>query len=1279
VEGDHDPEFYGNLLQLVPDLPGELMQKLQREAEEGLYHPLGRGDTAGFLRSVVGQLSSHGTFVDSPTTATPGEHPLIVRNPVVVLRKRTLGFPLAISHVLEDIENGSDLPPSLVRIVGVEPARADAQDEHNAGSAEEVEDVLFTKPANLEQVRIARQLERQHAVLVQGPPGTGKSHTIANLIGHLIACGRRVLVTSHTTKALRVLRGHVVEALRPLCVSVLDNDMEGRRQLELAVETIVQGLTTQTKESLREEAERLAEQRSDILEQIRVCRANIALAREQEYRAIVLAGEPVDPSQAARETAAAGSAHAWLPGPLDYGAPLPLSHSELEELYDTNAALSPDEESDLGKPLPAVEDLPSSGEFRGAVEAAKPSEADQSAHCWRTQPSPGSAQDLDSLLAHCDIVAQTLAAGQHPYRIAVLAAAQAGGSAAPWQKLLQEIQRGVELANSCHELEIQYQPILPSQEAEDVLAVLEEILVHLQNDGELGWFAKLRNPAWKAVIQESRVKGKPPKLPAHFAALRASARLQVHRSNLGRRWNMLVAEVGGPSFETLPSPPEDACGQYVSEIDRLLRWWLDVWASFEAALEKVGFNWSMLLESQPPNTERFGSILRIGQTVEGPLRSTLQARRRAILRFEAEGALSELRRFLEGFEAGVVRDALAAVSSRDPTGYDQVLERLRMLLGKRKLLERRRLLLDKLAPAAPGWAKAIARRELQHGGSSVPGQAEAAWRWRQLAQELDRRAKLDEQALSARLESLQDQLRRTTARMVDRFTWVAQHEHTSLPQQQALVGWVQAVKKVGKGTGRRAPQLLAEARKKMAKARTAVPVWIMPLSRVAESFDPRDGKFDVVIIDEASQSDVMGLLAFYLGKRVVVVGDHEQVSPSAVGQDLDQTTALINQLLADIPNRDLYDGRTSIYDLAQQSFGGTITLTEHFRCVTPIIEFSNKLSYNGKIRPLREGTDALAPHLLDYVVSGGAYERRINDAEARMVTALIGAAIEQPEYAGKSMGVVSLLGEEQAIEIQKLLSHRLPPTELERRHVLCGNAAQFQGDERDVMFLSMVHGPTGGPLAFLDRAEFKQRYNVAASRARDQLWLVHSLNPEVDLKPGDLRRRLIDHVRDPDAYTRDLAKNSSTTESHFEKEVLEHLLRAGFRVTCQFPVGFYRIDLVVEGRRGRVAIECDGDKYHPLEQIPHDMARQAILERLGWRFIRIRGSTYFRSKEKTMEWVFAELSKREIEPLGVQAGDADMPAAHAELRDRIVRRAHELLRLWYPDEKADGAEDAPTM
>ena len=286
----------------------------------------------------------------------------------------------------------------------------------------------------------------------------------------------------------------------------------------------------------------------------------------------------------------------------------------------------------------------------------------------------------------------------------------------------------------------------------------------------------------------------------------------------------------------------------------------------------------------------------------------------------------------------------------------------------------------------------------------------------------------------------------------------------------------------------------------------------MPLNRVYESFDPRTTGFDVVIIDEASQSDVTALAALYLARTHVVVGDKEQVTPDAIGQRADDVQRLIATDLQDIPNNHLYDGQTSIYDLAEASFGGTVALREHFRCVPDIIQFSNHLSYNNTIRALREPySSKVGSAVVPQRVNGYREpQTKTNEVEAEEITSLVAACLDDPAYVENelgertSLGVISLLGDEQAYLIESMLRQRLPLEVFTRHRLLCGNAAQFQGDERDVVFLSMVDGPPhDGKLSFRDAGPkdlYKKRYNVAVSRARNQLWVVHSLDPDGHLR-----------------------------------------------------------------------------------------------------------------------------------------------------------------------------------
>jgi very-short-patch-repair endonuclease len=453
----------------------------------------------------------------------------------------------------------------------------------------------------------------------------------------------------------------------------------------------------------------------------------------------------------------------------------------------------------------------------------------------------------------------------------------------------------------------------------------------------------------------------------------------------------------------------------------------------------------------------------------------------------------------------------------------------------------------------------------------------------------------------------------------------------------------------------------------MNSCKPAVPVWIMPLNRVVENFDPQITRFDVVIIDEASQSDLMALIALYLGRKAVVVGDHEQVSPLAVGQNAAVVNGLISQHLGSIPNGVLWNGQFSVYDLARQSFGDTVMLVEHFRCAPDIIEFSNALCYEGKIKPLREaGSAAVRPATIPYRVEGVAADK-LNAVEATAVASLVVAACDQPEYENATVGVISLVGDEQAIEIERLLRTRLAPEEYERRRVLCGNAAQFQGDERDVVFLSLVDSsPDGEPLPTREASLFRQRFDVAASRARDQLWVVHSLDPAVHLRERDLRRRLIEHATDPTARSQRMAQREVRVKSEFEREVMRRLNAEGYDVHPQWQVGHYRIDLVVLGGGRRLAVECDGDRYHPQEKLAEDMERQAILERLGWTFVRIRGSRFFREPGAAMEPVFARLEALRIPPT-VNAGAPGRPQGSEELASRVIRRAAEIRMRWEND------------
>ena len=525
----------------------------------------------------------------------------------------------------------------------------------------------------------------------------------------------------------------------------------------------------------------------------------------------------------------------------------------------------------------------------------------------------------------------------------------------------------------------------------------------------------------------------------------------------------------------------------------------------------------------------------------------------------------------------------------------------------------------------------------------------------------------DLEDLQEKLEKVSVGLHEINAAYVEKLAWLAQLHRTGLKQQQALSGWLGLNEKIGKGSGKNVGRLKEAARQNLVECRSAVPVWIMPLSRVFESFDLATTTFDVLIIDEASQSDVMGLTAFALAKEVVVVGDHEQVTPYAIGQQIEKVQGLIDELLVDIPNKQLYDARTSIYDLARQSFGGTIRLVEHFRCVPDIIQFSNQLCYGGEIRPLREASSSqIKPALVSHRVKDGQSHNKVNQNEALEIASIIIALCRLEPYENCTIGVISMVGTDQALYIDSILRQRMPASDYKKRRILCGNAAQFQGDERDIIFLSMVDSPKDKPLFLRTRDDAKKLFNVAASRARDQLWVVHSLSAARDLKHGDLRLKLLQHAEDPSGLRPKETKKTDQFNSHFEKIIFQKLTESAYHVIPRYAVGEHKIDLVVEGSKGkRAAIQCDGDREMDTEAIQISLSHQIMLERLGWTFLRLRASEFCSKPDEAYKKLLRRLGRLEINQWkGYQNGISSGADDESSLYEDLVKKAEAIRIRW---------------
>lgn len=248
IDTDRDSELYTMLLSNIDEVNHTIVQELQKDLDAQNYHPLDRVETFKFLERAIHSITPDGRMLRFDEKYIPSKNDKLVLQirPLFFLRKKVEGLTQFVNTTVQAIETTKYIPNTLLNIAGAgisEPIESNGEVTLEQSLAEvggEDVDILLAKPANKEQLEIARQIEHHDAVLVQGPPGTGKTHTIANLMGHFLAKGDRILVTSYTPKALRVLQDKLPEDMRSLCVSVLN---DSNKEMEQSIDGITEYLS----------------------------------------------------------------------------------------------------------------------------------------------------------------------------------------------------------------------------------------------------------------------------------------------------------------------------------------------------------------------------------------------------------------------------------------------------------------------------------------------------------------------------------------------------------------------------------------------------------------------------------------------------------------------------------------------------------------------------------------------------------------------------------------------------------------------------------------------------------------------------------------------------------------------------------------------------------------------------------------------------------------------------------------------------------------------------
>ncbi|MBI4379097.1 MAG: AAA family ATPase [Nitrospinae bacterium] len=792
----------------------------------------------GLASTITGYLSKESAeranlYTEKPLFQPPIEsHPIIYNAPVIFVRERTRRLWVDdAKKVAEAIYKDSDIPP-FIRSLAADPHTKELPnpDDYTDDDSIDEDDGEHLLPLlyNDQQEEIVKRLKRHFGVLVQGPPGTGKSHTIANLVSSLLARGKRVLVTSQTENALKVLRDYIPQEIRSLCVSQLGNDTEAKGQLNEAVESI---------------GKHLAEKNSLIVEQnIKQIKKELRVVREERARlrnqikdwveldscTIKIDGEIISAHKTSIECSENESIYSWFPDNLSPDTKPPLSEQELHEMCSLLKEVSPEDRKACLQYLPDLKDILPPKDFSKRVSRLKASlnlsvETEDLRSNWNSQLKQAKRDDIEKAILLLEEALTELYEIKESWQFKILdLIVSVIAQDNYWQSFIKRCSSYRDSAWQAYQViqgcEITVENLSPDF---DVNAAIEE-LEHIIKKGKKpsNWIIRISlSKAAKLLYDSVKVDKRSLLTPEKINTAKAYFSYRAILEKIDTLWRKTLTTVNGPELDIAKPMPLAEIDEKIKNIRSPVYWKEKYLNNIKDVLITFGGHRKQIFHKQEALEEYLKTFH--GQIAE-------------IEKLDIKQNLSGYRNFLlKEFSSNENAHNLwnifaDATSSLSIDKYMKAYTELMRLLQVSKKVERLEYLSNKLKDAAPNWHESLEKRAIESGQEALEENWAMAWRWQRLNEWLNRLHNRESvESLQTHLERLRKKERELIVQLVKERTWQRQLANVKDYHYKALVAWADAMRKYGKTGGKYAQRWLSAAAKAMIDAVGAVPAWIM--------------------------------------------------------------------------------------------------------------------------------------------------------------------------------------------------------------------------------------------------------------------------------------------------------------------------------------------------------------------------------------------------------------------------------------------------------------------
>ncbi|MEN8120029.1 MAG: AAA domain-containing protein [Bacteroidota bacterium] len=376
------------------------------------------------------------------------------------------------------------------------------------------------------------------------------------------------------------------------------------------------------------------------------------------------------------------------------------------------------------------------------------------------------------------------------------------------------------------------------------------------------------------------------------------------------------------------------------------------------------------------------------------------------------------------------------------------------------------------------------------------------------------------------------------------------------------------------------------------------PIWLVKMSDIYKILPLQTELFDIAIIDEATQCDVASALPIIQrAKQVVFTGDPNQLRHVSFLSTVRQNSIAqkfnienVDPFLIDYRNNSILDVITESLNNQEQ----VVFLNEHYRSTPAIIRFSNQKFYSNSLKIMSGRPDIPYNQGVEIIKCNGKRTNKGTNLEEadiilQKVHQIINNEVQLPKKACKSIGVLSPF-RAQVEFLSEKIKHQFTLHQIERHRLNVATAYGFQGEERDVMFLSFVLDNESHPTAFR-HINKRDVFNVSITRAKSLQYIVHSLNSN-ELNPTSILRQYLDSF-----ITTGKEIKPNKVKDVFIDEVVVELQKLNLAIWVAYPIAGLKIDIIVQHKNKTFGIDLIG--YPGEFEEAFTLERYKMLQRAG--------------------------------------------------------------------------------